>query len=293
MILYAVRDVRHWLLGVMIALVVLGAAAATSYVALNYFYGRAYVTTTTQTVIIENSGQQLTINNTRYTVENAEIFVDADNENYYQLRFSISASESYVGAPAVPNSPAPSASGTYGWQGDSYYTDQSIRLPASAYEQAQTTGEPVTVSNTTTTETRPIDALPIATSIGIATGVAVFAIWIGYRQAWGDATSTLLKQGLHDMTVRDIEIVGYIIQRGEFTIPELMKLTNASKITVWRTVQKLAAEGLVVQTKQTKPAANGLGGRGKPSQIYKYVGEKSRQKNQSSTGASSEPKQVP
>jgi len=142
-------------------------------------------------------------------------------------------------------------------------------------------------------ETKAPDILPIASSIGIAAGVIVFAVWIGYRQAWGDATSTLLEQGLHDMTVRDIEIVGYIMQQGEFTIPELMKLTNASKITVWRTVQKLVGEGLVAQTEQTKPAANGLGGRGKPSQIYKYVGGKSRQKIRTSPEASSEPKQVP
>jgi len=59
----------------------------------------------------------------------------------------------------------------------------------------------------------------------------------------------------------------------EFTIPQLMKETRASKITVWRTVQKLVKQGLVQQTDQTKLAANGMGGRGKPSHIYKYVGK--------------------
>ena len=52
-----------------------------------------------------------------------------------------------------------------------------------------------------------------------------------------------------------------------------MKETRASKITVWRTVQKLVKQGLVQQTDQTKLAANGMGGRGKPSHIYKYVGK--------------------
>ena len=121
-------------------------------------------------------------------------------------------------------------------------------------------------------ETKSINVLPIAASIGIAMGVIVFAVWVGYRQVWGEATSTLLEEGLHGMTVKDVEIVGHIMELKEFTIPQLMKLTNTSKITVWRTVQKLVERGLVQTTKQTKLAANGLGGRGKPSHVYKYVG---------------------
>jgi len=100
----------------------------------------------------------------------------------------------------------------------------------------------------------------------------VFAVWIGYKRMWGDAASTLLEQGLHDMTVRDVEIVGQIIDLKEFTIPELVRRTRASKITVWRTVQKLIEQGLVKSIERTRPAANGLGGRGKPSHVYKYVG---------------------
>ncbi len=121
-------------------------------------------------------------------------------------------------------------------------------------------------------ETKSINVLPIAASIGIAMGVIVFAVWAGYRQVWGEATSTLLEKGLHGMTVKDVEIVGHIMEMKEFTIPQLMKLTNTSKITVWRTVQKLVERGLVQTTKQTRLAANGLGGRGKPSRVYKYVG---------------------
>ncbi len=76
------------------------------------------------------------------------------------------------------------------------------------------------------------------------------------------------------MTVRDVEIVGYIMELGEFTLPELMRRTRASKITVWRTVQKLVEKGLVQLTEKTALTANGLGGRGKPSRIYKYVGKR-------------------
>lgn len=119
---------------------------------------------------------------------------------------------------------------------------------------------------------KPVAVLPIAASIGIAMGFMVAAVWVGYRRMWGDAASTLLKQGLHDMTVRDVEIVGQIMDLKEFTIPELVRRTRASKITVWRTVQKLIGQGLVEPTEQTRLAANGLGGRGKPSRVYKYVG---------------------
>lgn len=119
---------------------------------------------------------------------------------------------------------------------------------------------------------KPVAVLPIAATIGVTVGLMVFAVWIGYRRMWGDATSTLLERGLHDMTVKDVEIVGQIIELKEFTIPQLMKLTNTSKITVWRTVQKLVKQELVQPTEQTRPAANGLGGRGKPSRVYKYVG---------------------
>jgi uncharacterized membrane protein len=277
---------RRWLLGAVMALVALGAAAATSYVALKHFYGERYIVTSTQTVTIENSGQRVTIDNVQYNVENAEFVVNADNVNFYLL--DLIKIQSYTSYENTPSPPAPSSAPLLA---GTYSSSIQISMPREAYEQAQATGGPVTISNTTTTETKPIDALPIAASIGIAAGVTVFAVWIGYRQAWGDATSTLLEQGLHDMTVRDIEIVGYIMQKGEFTIPELMKLTNASKITIWRTVQKLEEQGLVKRTEQTKPAANGLGGRGKPSQIYKYVGEKN--KPPTSSGTSSEPKQVP
>jgi len=119
---------------------------------------------------------------------------------------------------------------------------------------------------------KPVAVLPIAASIGVAMSFTVLAVWIGYRRMWGDAASTLLEQGFHDMTVRDVEIVGQIMDLKEFTIPELVRRTRASKITVWRTVQKLVEQGLVRQIEQTKPASNGLGGRGKPSRIYKYVG---------------------
>jgi len=261
---------RRLFLGAMLALTVFGTVAAMSYAVLTHFYGERYLITSTQTIVIENWGQQVTIDDVQYDVNKAELVSGAGDADYYQLDLTY---RSYTGgsSPPVPSgwdhekgAAAPSAG----------LGPSTINVPTEAYEQAQMTGEPVTVSNTTTTETRPIDALPIAASIGIAVGIASVAIWAGYRQMWAGAMSTLLEHGLQDMTVRDVEIVGRIMELGEFTIPELMKLTKASKITVWRTVQKLVEKGLVQQTEKTKLAANGIGGRGKPSNVYKYVGVK-------------------
>jgi predicted transcriptional regulator len=245
---------RRWFFGLMIALAVLGAATITSYVVLDNFYGEGYFITSTQTVIIENFGQQVSIDDVRYDVENAEHFA-----NKVILKCCDGcAPDSETRSPASEGfSP----------------TVSEISVPTEAYEQAQETGEPVMFSNTTTTETKPINAWPIAAGIGISMGVMVFAVWAGYREMRGSATSTLLEHGLHDMTVRDVEIVGHIMKLGEFTIPELMKLTKTSKITIWRTVQKLVEQGLVQSTEETKLAANGLGGRGKPSRVYRYVGK--------------------
>ncbi len=264
--------------GAAIGLSVFVLALATSYVVLNHFYGTEQVSYSTQMVTIEDYGQRIATGDAQFTVEGTELTRDANNYSYYRL---LVAPESYLAA-GVPEEMAPAPTTDQGLKGSSeqlYY----VSVPASAYDEAVQTGESVTISNVTLTQTRPVDTLPIATSIGVAVGLVAVAIWFGYRQSWGEATSTLLEHGLHDMTVRDVEIVGYIMERGEFTIPELMKLTDASKITVWRTVQKLEGKGLVEQTEETKLAANGLGGRGKPSRIYKYVGEKSELKQKSGT----------
>jgi len=268
-----VKGMRRWLLGAMLALAVFGAVAVMSYAVLNHFYGERYFITSTQTIVIENGGQQVTMDDVQYDVGKAELVSGADDADYYQLDL-IYRSYTGEGLPPAPSgwdyeedAAAPSAGLGPG-------TMTQVNVPTEAYEHAQTTEEPVTISNTTTTETRPIDTLPIAASIGIAMGIVAIAGWAGYRQTWSGATSALLEHGLHDMTVRDVEIVEYIMELKEFTIPELMKMTKASKITVWRTVQKLVESGLVQQTEKTKLASNGIGGRGKPSNIYRYVGAK-------------------
>jgi len=263
---------RKAIIGTAIGMSVFIVALASSYLILDSLYGAEQISYSTQVMTIEDYGQKITTGGVQFVVENAELARDASEDSYYMLFVSPEPNLTSE----VPDELPPAPTGTSGdFLKESSEQLYLISVPVDAYEQAVQTGEPVTISNVTQTETKPIDALPIASSIGVAAGLVAVAIWFGYRQSWGEATSTLLEHGLQDMTVRDVEIVGYIMERGEFTIPELMKLTDASKITVWRTVQKLEEKGLVQQTEETKLAANGLGGRGKPSRIYKYVGEKS------------------
>jgi uncharacterized membrane protein len=240
--------------------------------------------TQVQMIVIQNFGQEVLVDNTLYDVENA-----VEQKDFYTLVCSTRIENE----PPPPLAPLPAYEPRYEKLGEGTVEETATQafvqfdVFKAAYEDALKTQGPV-YSTIIAEEPSPppatlvppspppmptIDILPIATTIA-AVGLIAVAVWIGYRQAWGDATSTLLERGLHDMTVRDVEIVGYIMQKGEFTIPELMKLSKASKITVWRTVQKLVDQGLVEPTDQTKPAANGLGGRGKPSQVYRYVGKR-------------------
>jgi hypothetical protein len=246
---------RRLALGISIAVVVLCAATLVSYMILDHLYGEGYATTSTRTIIIENSGQQVQVDGTKFFVHAANYMAD---ENIYNLTLFPPSYDNNSGFQPTAQGVL---EGLQNW----------INVPYDAYNQAQETGNPVTVSDTTTTNTKPINTLPIATSIGIAMSLIVFGVWVGYRRMWGDATSTLVDHGLQDMTVRDVEIVGEMIEMREFTIPELMGRTHASKLRVWRIVQKLIQRGIVKSTEKTKPAASGLGGRGKPSRVYKYV----------------------
>ncbi|MGC8816955.1 MAG: MarR family transcriptional regulator [Candidatus Hadarchaeum sp.] len=238
-----------------------------SYVVLNQFYGTAQVSYSAQILTIEDHGQRIRIADASFLVENVEFVPTEKGENYYRL---LVVPEFYLASKANGESiPPPAVMERTDDSSELYY----VSVPAITYDQALESESPVVVSNITLIESKPVNTLPLAATLGVGAGLLAVAIWVGYRQAWGEAASTLIEHGLHDMTVRDVEIVGYIMERGEFTIPELMKLSSASKITVWRTVQRLVKKGLVVQTDRTRLSSNGLGGRGKPSRIYRYVGK--------------------
>lgn len=302
-------NMRRWLQGLLIALAVTSCAIITSYVVLNHFYGtpeREIIWKGVAPMSWENAEQVkpvvFTVENTEYVgkvfrAENVELLAGRARlvvwpvaERYNVTILTCDDTEivrtvtplswedvEELKAPVLTASPGTELRG--GKAGEDAYFDLEVR-------KVLLEG----VSGGTTfiiRETKPLAVLPISASIGCAMGFVVLAVWIGHRRTWGDATSTLLKHGLHDMTVRDIEIVGQIMDLKEFTMPELMKLTKTSKIAVWRAVRKLAERGLVQPTRKTRLAANGLGGRGKPSRVYRYIGVKGPPKGE--TGPISKP----
>lgn len=254
---------RKSLVSLVIASIIVGTFCLSS-AALSHFYRRE-VSATTQTLILENSAKVVKMGNILYRVENV-----LKQENSYLLSIA-SCGVSYDNVPPPPAPLAERESPDFALRAPLYF---HVEVPTGAYETAEKTGQPVTISRVTTIESKPIDVIPFAAVLSVAVGIAAISIWIGYRQAWGDATSLLIERGLHDLSVRDIELVGYMMQKEEFTIPELMKLTKAPKLKVWRVIQKLVEEGLVEPTDRTRLAANGLGGRGRPSRVYRYIGKK-------------------
>lgn len=203
------------------------------------------------------------LDNAEYDVVDSEL-VQENYSSYYRLLLRGEAEIMREMSDKVYNVPSAPFSGQGGFG--------ILEVPADVYELAQSSGGPVTFSSRMSTETRPVDFVPIAASIRILIGAIAAVVEAWYQRSWSDAAAVLVEHGLHDMTVRDVEIVGHMMQMGEFTIPELMRATKASKITVWRTVRKLMEKGIVHRTEKTKLASGGLGERGKPSAVYIYVG---------------------
>jgi hypothetical protein len=110
----------------------------------------------------------------------------------------------------------------------------------------------------------------ILTVLGVSAAAAASSAWIYLRRTRGEATSELIEHGLSSMKIQEVDIFREIRSRKEFIIPELMQKTGASMIVVWRTVQKLIKKGLVEPTDKVIMSDTG---RGKPSTVYKYVGD--------------------
>lgn len=124
-----------------------------------------------------------------------------------------------------------------------------------------------------------IDVFPISIAIGASMAVISAISWSGSTKVSGNmvelqgsATSVLLNEGLDDMTVRDVEIVSRMMVKKEFTIPELLSDSQVSRSSIWKLVKKMVSTGLVEKTDEEKLPKSG---RGKPSQVYRYVGPES------------------
>lgn len=121
-----------------------------------------------------------------------------------------------------------------------------------------------------------VNVLPLSSAIGVGMLAVTILAWNGSKkvsssmiQSQGNAAALLLNQGLENMTVRDVKIVGRMIDKRQFTIPHLLKGTQVSRSSVWKLVKKMVDRGLVEETGQKRLPDSG---RGKPSKVYRYVG---------------------
>lgn len=213
-------------------------------------------------VKVENLLFSVTLVNENINENNVELVL----ESYPQTAELIGGS-----SPGSGEKEAGSGSGAAGSVGALEVDKHTLRpiISQNAYDLARASNGTIILSQETKHET-PLWA--ISASLGVAATLMFAAVWLSRREAIGTATSMLIDKGLENMSIRDAEIVGEIMRRGEFTIPQLMEKTGTSKITTWRTVKKLVEEGFVRKTEKTRAPSKGLGGRGKPSQVYEYVG---------------------
>jgi len=123
--------------------------------------------------------------------------------------------------------------------------------------------------------TPPAGGIPLTAVLAVAGAILVAivsAAVLHLRQVRGDATTELIDRGLSTMRIQEVDIFREIREHNEFTISDLMRETGASSTLARRTILKLIKKGLVAPTGEVKlPEA----GRGKPSKVYKYVGEES------------------
>lgn len=106
-----------------------------------------------------------------------------------------------------------------------------------------------------------LNILSISSTIGIAMATIAILAWSGSTkitgsttQVQGNATTLLLSEGLEDMTVRDVELVGQMMRRKEFTIPQLYKKSQVSRSSVWKLVKKNGGKGTCRGNGQGKTA---------------------------------------
>ncbi len=241
-----------------------------SYLAFNQILGDTRVTNSTRKVEIENYANQVRVDNVRFTVSTVTtslseniVELKIENDEYFFKTFEKTSESSDYGEAGLTKSQKESAPATQ-WS--------HLEVPKEAYETAKNTPGTVLVMKEETLKTKAPPYWLYSISIAVVISTILGAGLLTKQELRGNATSKLLDEGLESLTVRDVEIFSQIIRMEEFTIPELMRKTETSKVTTWRTVKKLVEADLVEETDEKKPPSRGLGGRGKPSKIYRFVG---------------------
>lgn len=251
---------------IIIILIVFLTVSFVSYFAFQQLFGGRRVSLDTKRVKLENYAKQVRIDNEKLSVSEAK---EIPNENNIRLLFENAEYFWDVEEQSKSDSPAPLASESSKAEEPSIDM-QGIIVPEDAYETAEKTPGTVLVVRENRVKTKNPPYWMFSISIAVIISTIIGAGLLTKQELRGDAASKLLEEGLENLTVRDLEIFSQILRMGEFTIPELMQKTGTSKVTTWRTVKKLVEEGLVEETDEKKPPSKGLGGRGKPSKVYRF-----------------------
>lgn len=121
-----------------------------------------------------------------------------------------------------------------------------------------------------TPKEKHIDALPLSVGFGASIAAVALAAWIGSKRAHVDSIASVInKDGISDLSAKNLEIILRVINMKKFTIQELAKDTTLTRQAVWLLVRKLIKHDLVTETGSKKLPNSG---RGRPSKVYKYVG---------------------
>ncbi len=107
--------------------------------------------------------------------------------------------------------------------------------------------------------------------VSIVLGVLTNLFWLTSARFRKKFLQFLLSNDLGHLSIKNAELIVTIMEKEEFTIPELLKSsnTNLSRDSILRLLQKLEKHGLIEETDSKKEKK----GRGRNPQIYKYKGK--------------------
>lgn len=257
---------------IIIIIIVFIGVSFGSYLAFQQFFGEKKSYTTTGRIELENYAQQVKIDNTKAQLLAAE---NSPDENMVELvidttQLSRNVKEEYFESETSEGGTSEKMGSEPATQEDVTTQQDILTVHEETYETAKQTPGTVLVIKELTSGTKTPPYWMFSISIAVIISTILGAGLLTKQELRGNATSKLLEEGLEGLTVRDVEIFSQIMKMGEFTIPELMRKTETSKVTTWRTVKKLVEEELVEETDEKKPPSRGLGGRGKPSKVYRF-----------------------
>lgn len=131
----------------------------------------------------------------------------------------------------------------------------------------------------------PVHVVPLspalaALAMGMVGGVAslMYGWYAGVRGAprdrlvrdLGELTSLALRRDIPTLTARDLELMLYMKEMGEFTVGDLVARCGLTRQAVWKLVAKLEKSEIIRKQRRSRKDIVKL--RGAPPITYKFVG---------------------